>query len=134
MTKPDYVSASEVRQLLEDPAQKSKLIIIDVRDEDRNEGWIPDSHNWPTTELRSGGTKENEKMMEEFLAKQHQQNGKTLFVWHCMWSQMRGPWACKRAIEAVNGNSSLKSMNLRNVILTGGFMEWRRQCPDLVKK
>ncbi len=120
--------------MLEDPAQKAKMLIIDVRDEDRAaEGWIPESYNWPTTELRAGSTKENEKNMEEFLTKQVQA-GKTVLVYHCMWSQMRGPWACKRAIEAVNRNPALKASNIRNIILTGGFMEWRRQCPDLVRK
>lgn len=134
MTKAEYISCSDLRSMLEDPAAKGKLIIIDVRDEDRNEGWIPDSHNWPTSELRGGSAKDNEKMMEDFLLNQHQKNGKSLFVYHCMWSQMRGPYACKRAIEAVARNPTLKTAGLRNVILTGGFVEWRRQCPDLVKK
>ena len=130
---PSYITCAQLNEMLfQNEETKPKTLVVDVRDEDRSEGWIPDSFNWPTSELRSGGTKQNAEMMTDFLTKQLA-GGKTNIVFHCQWSQMRGPWAAKRALEVVTKNPSLNG-KLRILIMQGGFMEWRRCFPELVKK
>ena len=131
-SSPSYITCAQLQEMLQSPETKPKTLIVDVRDEDRSEGWIDESFNWPTSELRSGGTKQNAEMMNDFLTKQLSA-GRTNIVFHCQWSQMRGPWAAKRAVEVCAKNSSLAG-KMRILILQGGFMEWRRCFPDLVKK
>lgn len=105
----DYIEGEELLRMLQNDAQRQTITVVDVRDEDRELGWIPGSVNLPSCELT-----------DEQLVKLVQTHTTTsLFVFHCMFSQQRGPRA--RAMF-----ESLAIAKPRSVILRGGYGTWRQ--------
>lgn len=125
----EYISPAEAKAGLESNA----LMLIDVRDDDRaSSGWVPGSVWLPTTQLRSGNATKNAEFMDGWIRSAlAANNAPRHLVFHCMYSQMRGPWAAARAME------SLKRLGVRDArvsVMTSGFVGWRQSFPKMVAR
>ncbi|RNC37070.1 As/Sb Reductase [Trypanosoma cruzi] len=83
-----YMEPSELVALLDDEVQRNKVAVIDCRDEDRSDGFILGSIHFPSR-LQSEG-RFNE------LADTLEREGRSIAVFHCALSQVRGPKAANR--------------------------------------
>lgn len=123
----EYISPAEVKAGLEANA----LLLVDVRDDDRaSSGWVPGSVWLPTTQLRSGNATKNAEFLDNWL-RGTLAAGPRHIVFHCQYSQMRGPWAAARAME------SLKRLTMRDVrvsVMTSGFIGWRQCFPAMIAR
>lgn len=102
-----YMDASEVLELVR---AGDSTVVIDVREDDRLGGHIKGSKHIPAPTFRSNPGRYLDVA-----------NGKENVVFHCMFSQYRGPSSAAAFIEAWNSQTKPKSATPRVVILSGGF-------------
>mmetsp|Transcript_9232 Transcript_9232/g.13991 ORF Transcript_9232/g.13991 Transcript_9232/m.13991 type:complete len:136 (-) Transcript_9232:46-453(-) len=126
----EYLSPFEVANLL---STDRKVLIIDVRDDDRSVGWIPDSYHLPSDTL-------TRSVMEAFLRRHLDDQSHWYLIFHCMYSKQRGPAAaflCMEVLESMkneNENSLFRSSKqmAQVFILRGGFISFHKAFPDKV--
>ena len=126
----DRVTAQQLHDMRLGP-DGARVAVIDVRDADRAEGWIPGSMHMPTSQLRAGSAQANAAFMDAFVDRMLAESFAVL-VFHCMFSQVRGPYAAGRALEAI-GRNARAAGRLRVCILHDGFVEYRRQFPQMIE-
>eukprot|EP00392_Amoebophrya_sp_AT5.2_P012310 g12408.t1 len=124
MAKLGYVTPSELRLMLEQQKQDfpghEDVQIIDVRDADRAEGGhIPTSLHVASMSFR----KRLPSLVENF------KGTKKTLVFHCMYSQSRGPACARLFADAIGEDDPCKVR-----ILRGGFIGWETECPDMVEE
>ena len=93
--------------------ERAKFLVVDVRDEDYDAKWrVPGSVNFPSETF-------GDDAMSELADLAH---GKDAIVFHCMYSQQRGP-TCARMFAAKYPEVTVK-------VLRGGYQGWREmeQC------
>ena len=106
------LSAIDVENLLD---TKGHLVeIVDCRDEDRAEGWIAGSTHFPSAE-------QDDETMEAFINGAASRS-KELLVFHCMFSQSRGPRAARIALSIVQ-RRGLVSPQI--ALMSGGWIAFR---------
>jgi rhodanese-related sulfurtransferase len=106
---PRYIGQSQLVELLADDTIATA--IVDCRDRDRNEGgWISGSIHFPSKQA-------TEEAFNELLERL-KQSGVQRVVFHCMFSQARGPGAAQRfvALFPPHVRGAMQVM-----ILDGGF-------------
>jgi Cdc25 family phosphatase len=113
----DYMDPAEVLALIE--AKKQTVVIVDVRDEDRSEGFIRGSEHIASA-----------TMTEVQLGQLHDRvQAGSMLVFHCMFSQVRGPKAARRFSEVVAARAAASGVaeKVQVRIMRGGFMGWKAQ-------
>eukprot|EP00397_Hematodinium_sp_SG-2012_P054522 GEMP01065821.1.p1 GENE.GEMP01065821.1~~GEMP01065821.1.p1 ORF type:complete len:140 (-),score=18.40 GEMP01065821.1:727-1146(-) len=109
-----YMSCVELEKVY----RESTVKIIDVRDEDFNEGGhIPGCRNIPSRVFSA----KREELADELC----QQD--VTVVFHCMFSQSRGP-SCAGIFQTELTKRENVKCQVR--ILQGGFLTWERRYPD----
>ncbi|KEG11028.1 As/Sb Reductase [Trypanosoma grayi] len=88
-----YIDPAELVTLLDDEEKGGKVAIVDCRDDDRGDGFIVGSIHFPST------TQSEARFAE--LATSLAQEGKTIIVFHCALSQVRGPKGANRFASAL---------------------------------
>lgn len=121
----DAIDPPTLHAALQSP-DASKMAIVDVRDEDRAEGWLKGSLHLPSRSLTT-------ERMESFAANEAQQY--EMLVFHCMLSQVRGPKA-RRQFEEV---AQALAKRPRSVVLIGGYQGFAmyaaaKDCMQLVER
>lgn len=121
-----YMEPEELVALLDDPAEAAKLAIVDCRDSDREaEGFILTSLHLPTTTSPTAAY--------VALAEQLKEEGKSIVVFHCALSQVRGPRGASRFAAVLR---DLERTEPRVFVLRGGFelfqSMYSRARPDLM--
>lgn len=101
-----YMSPEELVALLDNPLDRSRLAIIDCRDEDRSEGWIIDSIHMPSNTYSPEAYRT--------LAISLCQSQKKLAVFHCALSQVRGPKGASRFCTALQAVAALSNHSTSN--------------------
>ncbi|GIQ80835.1 hypothetical protein KIPB_004572 [Kipferlia bialata] len=86
-----YITASQLSGWLRDASTRASCHVVDVRQEDREAGWIKGSENVPIDRL--------DEQLEWLLGQNRQ---KSAIVFHCMYSQVRGPKAAMRFLSHCN--------------------------------
>lgn len=100
----------------------SKKVVVDVRDDDWEEvQCIPGSINLKSSLL-------TEEVLEEFINKEHSTNGTTDFIFHCMYSQVRGPKAARMAISI----RDRLDIPIEIYVLKDGIIGWRKWNDDQI--
>lgn len=167
MVTPRYVSNTQLRALLsksknrtpeeagvDKGKQEKNVVIIDVRDSDRADGWIPGSHNVPSATFYE---------QIPYLMRQYSDEP-VMLVFHCMFSQSRGPNCARLFCRFLNEKEARCRMDAEErkkgsdkadtitdsgecraeitenmwcpacevAILDGGFANWERDQSDLV--
>jgi hypothetical protein len=107
-----WLDAKEVEALMDSP-DASKVEIVDCRDDDRDEGWILGSTNFPSRE-------QNAETMAAFV-EAAASRGRDLLVFHCMYSQVRGPRAANLAVSALQRRGMV---TMRVAVLRGGWISF----------
>lgn len=95
-----YIQPSELERLISDEAERSKIVIIDVRDDDFIGGHIKGAVNAPTHNF------DNDQYIDKLI--KNVSSAKTI-VFHCYKSQQRGPFCAKqftRRLNELNNNAS----------------------------
>eukprot|EP00445_Apocalathium_hangoei_P000007 CAMPEP_0203839780 /NCGR_PEP_ID=MMETSP0359-20131031/378_1 /ASSEMBLY_ACC=CAM_ASM_000338 /TAXON_ID=268821 /ORGANISM="Scrippsiella Hangoei, Strain SHTV-5" /LENGTH=196 /DNA_ID=CAMNT_0050753873 /DNA_START=57 /DNA_END=647 /DNA_ORIENTATION=- len=165
----EYVSASQLRCWLESDYPDEEVVIIDCRDEDRAGGHIPGSRHCPSASFRANvgylikdvlrDGDEVERAPEEAAEAEAQADafpgdedgGKATpeppplrIVFHCMYSQSRGP-SCARIfhrelsellageLEATPELGAAAPRRVNVSVLSNGFLGWQDAMPDLVE-
>jgi Cdc25 family phosphatase len=93
----DYIEVAELARLLPAAITDKNIAIIDVRNSDFEGGHIPSAVNIPY-----GDEWENDKFLDGVISSI---GYKAKAVFHCMKSQVRGPYCAKqvaRRLEALN--------------------------------
>jgi Cdc25 family phosphatase len=116
LTPDDYIAPLELHRLMESHARP--LVIVDMRDEDRKIGHIRGSTNLPSKSL-------TDAQLENIYSAAPMG---ALVVFHCMFSQTRGPGAYVRFMKLMRrwtlADGGIKQLEAR--VLRGGFRGWRR--------
>ncbi len=91
-----YISARDLAARIHDATLQTQTLVIDVRDLDRDFGYIPNSRNVPECTF----DEHVEKLAAEVaaLAAEHH------VVFHCMFSQVRGPKCAMKLHENLTAN------------------------------
>jgi len=135
-----YIEKDDLKELLKakkpasasssDPQtdnQKS-LLIVDVRDDDHKGGHIPGSLHVPSETF--------EAAVDNLVKGKARDVGTVVF--HCSYSQQRGPKTARIYSETREAHSAKESLPPQEIlILRGGFSEWQavyREDPYLVEK
>ncbi|KAH9120798.1 hypothetical protein LEN26_002866 [Aphanomyces euteiches] len=108
----ERISARELAVILKDPAKRNEIRIVDVRDDDFRGGHIRGAINLPEDNFQDDDDVDN--IVEEF------KNVPTV-VFHCMMSQVRGPFCAKRFQSRVDVVLEGAETKPQVRILTGGF-------------
>lgn len=122
--EPLSLCAEELTHWLLDPKRVSgkDYLTVDVRDEDVAGGMIHCAVNEPS-----------ETFNQRLPALIDEWTGIKNIVFHCMYSQIRGPKAARRYMRAVNGKNPDQKVH----VLVGGFRGWYNVyghgMPDLIK-
>ncbi|VVT58586.1 uncharacterized protein SAPINGB_P006283 [Magnusiomyces paraingens] len=116
MSKPTVISPAILKSWLDSPSATLKVVVIDVRDEDRYGGHIRNSVNVPSSTFISAIPN---------LADQLQQTQARRIVFHCQLSQVRGPSCAGAYFRHIYGTPLQQEQEI--YILQGGFSEWARQ-------
>eukprot|EP00603_Paraphysomonas_imperforata_P015956 CAMPEP_0114484432 /NCGR_PEP_ID=MMETSP0104-20121206/19412_1 /TAXON_ID=37642 ORGANISM="Paraphysomonas imperforata, Strain PA2" /NCGR_SAMPLE_ID=MMETSP0104 /ASSEMBLY_ACC=CAM_ASM_000202 /LENGTH=141 /DNA_ID=CAMNT_0001660483 /DNA_START=1 /DNA_END=426 /DNA_ORIENTATION=+ len=115
-----FIETSELLSLLK--ARRSDVAIIDVRTDDFAGGHISGALNIPVDEFECDDT------IDEILST-HITEKKEYIVFHCMFSQMRGPFCAKRYSAAKSrrcGSDDDCDNSLPQIkILRGGYKAWK---------
>ena len=114
---PDFIDATELRAATAEADWEKTMVIIDVREKEEREryGSIPQSVH-VLSELF-----EDDDGIE---AVDEHAKGKTTVVFHCQYSQQRGPFCAQRYCAALSGRDN--AADTKVLILRGGFRSWRR--------
>lgn len=109
---PGYLTAAEV---LAHVREASGAVIVDVREDDRAGGHIKGSHHVPAPQLLANPSR------YLYLA-----NDTDVVIFHCMFSQYRGPACAKAFIQSLMVNADLDSPTPQVYILSGGFQAFAK--------
>ncbi|PXF41440.1 Dual specificity phosphatase Cdc25 [Gracilariopsis chorda] len=112
MSAPSYISRDTLASMLR---SSNPPVVIDVREDDRIGGHIKSSVHIPAPDLRR----------DPSLYLKHVK-GKDTVVFHCMYSQLRGPTCAVRfwyALDKARKDGRLQSVP-EVVILEGGFAQF----------
>ncbi|OQR85718.1 hypothetical protein THRCLA_23009 [Thraustotheca clavata] len=126
-TMVERITARELAAILKDPVQKNKVRVIDVRDSDFIGGHIRGAINLPEDHFQDDD--EVDEIVEEY-------KDVPQIVFHCMMSQIRGPFCAKRfksRMEIVLEDAP-KKPDVR--VLYGGFQLFGREYrndPELIE-
>jgi len=118
-------------------ASTSRVLVVDVRDEDRYGGHIAGSLHVPSSEFF-----ERTQDIIQHIEAASKEGGQPVdkIVFHCMMSQQRGPKCARIMAEAVAASSSSHSSSPSSTssssfpsihILEGGFSGWVRYLNSL---
>lgn len=116
MTRLKYLSAKDLNTLMLDPQRKSKLAIIDVRDDDFKGGNIKGAKNFPSLSLL--------QRMNELI---DFTKDKDDIVFHCSFSQTRAPKAAQDYCRARSQMQNSSSMDWNVYVLEHGFRNWQKE-------
>ncbi|RNF10950.1 As/Sb Reductase [Trypanosoma rangeli] len=105
-----YMDPSELVALLDDGERCASVAVIDCRDDDRAEGFIVGSVHFPSSS-------QLERRIHE-LAASLEEEGRTVIVFHCSFSQVRGPRAANRFAAALREKAIC---TLSVYVLRGGW-------------
>eukprot|EP00928_Gymnodinium_smaydae_P028555 TRINITY_DN21742_c0_g1_i2.p1 TRINITY_DN21742_c0_g1~~TRINITY_DN21742_c0_g1_i2.p1 ORF type:complete len:176 (-),score=17.68 TRINITY_DN21742_c0_g1_i2:69-533(-) len=108
---PSYISAAALAREL----GREEWQIIDVRDEDFQGGHIPGARHCPSQAFARN---------VDYLAQEFASSGKTL-VFHCMFSQSRGPGCARLFLRHLDEHYAERSCKV--MILEGGFAGWEER-------
>eukprot|EP01006_Ploeotia_vitrea_P028659 TRINITY_DN61313_c0_g2_i1.p1 TRINITY_DN61313_c0_g2~~TRINITY_DN61313_c0_g2_i1.p1 ORF type:complete len:185 (+),score=13.44 TRINITY_DN61313_c0_g2_i1:25-579(+) len=108
-----YVRHTELPDLL----QKGTVLVIDVRDSDHRGGNIPGSVNAPFSEYYYDMDKLHN------LVKANLKPRIARVVFHCMYSQQRGPRTCDKYLFHWNAEAENPTA-VQFSVLVGGFHQW----------
>jgi len=108
-----YISPDELAELiLEGPEDEPRAHVIDVRDEDFAGGHIPNAKHVPSASFAT---------QVGYLA-QELAGSSSLLVFHCMFSQQRGPSCANCFVRHVADHDPNWQCDVR--VLSGGFHAW----------
>ncbi len=105
----EFIEPAELARLLDH--QRDQLLIVDVREGDYTYGKIPGSIHMPRGTL-------NVADLVEYAV------GKSTVIFHCYYSQTRGPSAAREFLEFLSTQSP-SWRAVRVCVLEGGFKRWR---------
>ncbi len=110
-----YMEPEELVEVIRESAQKDQSghVVVDVRDDDFTGGNIFNALNLPSDTFARSGIETLEKRANE---------GTTMFIFHCMMSQQRGP-TCARLFAAQCADKKIS--NIYIYILRGGYNKWK---------
>ena len=117
----EWLEPNELYQIMKNRAES--VIVVDVRDDDFEEGKICSSINIPSESILING------FPLRFLERFQNVKQPVLVVFHCFYSQCRGP-ACAEALA----NALQNRENVRIAVLTGGYQQWITLYPQLTEK
>ncbi len=100
----------EVASLLRDPNEK--IIVVDVRDDDFVGGHIVGARNIPSDNFS------DEDRVDSFL---NDTQAYSRVIFHCMFSQVRGPKCAKAALSRANIVFGTNSPRPEICVLKGGY-------------
>ena len=103
-----YLDPAALTQLMSKLELGKELLIVDVRDEDRNVGWIKGSTHMPSGSL----TPTSMARFAELSATA------SLVVFHCQFSQVRGPKARRMFESILEGATGRRP---QSAVLRGGY-------------
>mmetsp|Transcript_13861 Transcript_13861/g.24286 ORF Transcript_13861/g.24286 Transcript_13861/m.24286 type:complete len:145 (-) Transcript_13861:456-890(-) len=129
MSSPTPVSRMNTAQLaaiLRDPAESSKTLVLDVRDEGFEEGHVSGAVNVASAEFTQPGAAE--AFQEKHLKPEA---GVQRVVVHCMLSQIRGP-RCANHLAALFTRQAAASVGAgapvpEVIVLSGGWAQWSHE-------
>jgi rhodanese-related sulfurtransferase len=121
----EWIQPEELYQIMmhEQKDSNQQLVVVDVRDEDFKEGKILNSIHHTSESILIHG------FPTRFLDRFFNENHSFLVVFHCFYSQCRGP-ACAETFA----NALKSKQNVRIAVLTGGYQRWRVLYPELIEK
>ena len=99
-TSTSYIQPNELESLIKDEASRTKLVIVDVRDDDFKGGNIKGAINIPMHNF------EHDQSIDELIKKV---SSAETVVFHCYKSQQRGPFCAKEfthRLEALSQTTS----------------------------
>ncbi|RNF25750.1 As/Sb Reductase [Trypanosoma conorhini] len=105
-----YMDPAELAALLDDAEECASVAVIDCRDDDRCDGFIVGSIHFPSR------TQSEQRIHE--LAAALEEEGRTVIVFHCNLSQVRGPRAAIRFAAALRERAIC---TLSVYVLRGGW-------------
>jgi len=108
-----YITAPQLRDLL---VSAEPPVVVDVRDEDRAGGHVRGSVSIPSAQWSDSAS------VDRFVTRL---TSSTTVVFHCMFSQQRGP-SCAQLFAARLPATS----PTRVLVLHGGWRAWRREYGD----
>ncbi|KNH04697.1 Rhodanese-like domain containing protein [Perkinsela sp. CCAP 1560/4] len=122
--------ANVAEKLASDDAKE--WLIIDVRDEDRRIGWLPQTVHLPSATL-------SVPIMEKFITQHTKPTIPAAFVFHCMHSQQRAVRAANLCQDVVHSMLQRHLLNSAGVvpkilIMSGGYAKYHVLFPDRVQK
>lgn len=106
-----YMAPKDLVAMLDDPASRTTLVVIDCRDGDRDDGYINGSLHAPSGAYTDA--------MYASLAKAFSAGGIVNAVFHCALSQVRGPKGANRFAIAKQGAGGCALPNV--FVLSGGW-------------
>ena len=123
-TMPKVIDRRTLAKLLKSAKTRLSTLVVDVRDDDRDGGHVPDSLNI-TSDLFESDDDVDAFVQKEILGRPER---KTI-VFHCMMSQVRGPMAARRtlarlSILADDGFGGVEEGVAEIFVLQGGFQGW----------
>jgi Cdc25 family phosphatase len=98
-----YIHANELETIIQEGLGKSKVTIIDVRDDDFQGGHIKGAINFPVSKF------EDDKSIDQIIAST---SSAETIVFHCFKSQQRGPFCAKafaKRLDELNKASTTTS-------------------------
>ncbi|GJQ11310.1 hypothetical protein GpartN1_g3101.t1 [Galdieria partita] len=118
--KPDKL----VESLRQGELRSGKLVVVDVRDDDRSLGSIVGSYWLPSDEfIKDVRTSVNHLLEVHPKAKK--------FVFHCQLSKVRGPRCANMFREEVAMNHQSRAQDMEVYLLEGGFQAFsHKYCRD----
>lgn len=116
----NYIPASHLHSLLSDSARASSTLVVDVRDDDFIGGHVPGALNVPSVTFR-----------DSLAAIRTAAKDKSIVVFHCMKSQVRGP-KCARIMAEYVAVSGAEFPPI--AILEEGFSGWVEFVSELTEE
>ena len=119
---------------------RKEVIVVDVRDEDRAEGYIPQSLHLPSKSLCRLKMQEflhtlfsdRRRLFEKQTLRDEANISKCTLVFHCMFSQQRGPAAAALCVDVMREINIPEKDTASVSVLSGGFQMFYQMYPTLV--
>lgn len=116
LEQPGVIAHAELATLLRQP-QSCPPVIIDVRDSDFHGGHIRGAVNLPQDHF------EDDDDVDDIVQRHRDAE---LIVFHCMMSQVRGPFCARRFLSRMNVVLDGEAHKPKVKILAGGFQQFMR--------
>jgi len=111
-----WIEAEELASIL--LSNNKKVLVVDLRDEDYEVGHVINSVNYPSQTL-------NEEALEKLLNKVVDE-GTEMIVFHCHYSQVRGP-AFGQKFHNLVEDKLPETSQLQCKVLRGGWGNWHKR-------